>query len=78
VWWFSGAQCGVDHSTGFNMEKPLSRDTVFDIALLFSTVPFGHIAAVVVMPIPRGACGYPEAADVGGGPSRHDRPAADG
>jgi tellurite resistance protein TerC len=36
VWWFMGAQSGMDYYTGFMIEKSLSMDNVFVIALIFS------------------------------------------
>ncbi|MEY2689317.1 MAG: hypothetical protein RL375_3516 [Pseudomonadota bacterium] len=36
VWWFLGAQSGMDYFTGFMIEKSLSMDNVFVIALIFS------------------------------------------
>ena len=36
VWWFLGAQSGVEYFTGFLIEKSLSMDNVFVIALIFS------------------------------------------
>jgi tellurite resistance protein TerC len=36
VWWFLGAQSGMDYYTGFMIEKSLSMDNVFVIALIFS------------------------------------------
>mgnify|MGYP002382253158 CR=1 FL=1 len=36
VWWYLGAQSGVDYYTGFMIEKSLSMDNVFVIALIFS------------------------------------------
>lgn len=35
VWWFLGAQSGMDYFTGFMIEKSLSMDNVFVIALIF-------------------------------------------
>ncbi len=35
VWWFMGAQSGMDYFTGFMIEKSLSMDNVFVIALIF-------------------------------------------
>ncbi len=36
VWWYLGAQSGMDYLTGFMIEKSLSMDNVFVIALIFS------------------------------------------
>ncbi len=36
VWWFLGAQSGIEYFTGFLIEKSLSMDNVFVIALIFS------------------------------------------
>jgi tellurite resistance protein TerC len=36
VWWHLGAQSGMDYFTGFMIEKSLSMDNVFVIALIFS------------------------------------------
>lgn len=36
VWWYLGAQSGTDYFTGFLIEKSLSMDNVFVIALIFS------------------------------------------
>jgi len=36
VWWYLGAQNGMDYYTGFMIEKSLSMDNVFVIALIFS------------------------------------------
>ncbi len=36
VWWFMGAQSGTEYYTGFLIEKSLSMDNVFVIALIFS------------------------------------------
>jgi tellurite resistance protein TerC len=36
VWWYMGAQSGMDYYTGFLIEKSLSMDNVFVIALIFS------------------------------------------
>jgi len=35
VWWYFGAQSGMDYYTGFMIEKSLSMDNVFVIALIF-------------------------------------------
>src|SRR5512141_986452 len=35
VWWYLGAQSGMDFYTGFLIEKSLSMDNVFVIALIF-------------------------------------------
>ena len=35
VWWYLGAQSGIDYFTGFMIEKSLSMDNVFVIALIF-------------------------------------------
>lgn len=35
IWWFLGAQSGMDYFTGFMIEKSLSMDNVFVIALIF-------------------------------------------
>jgi tellurite resistance protein TerC len=35
VWWLLGAQSGMDYFTGFLIEKSLSMDNVFVIALIF-------------------------------------------
>ncbi len=36
VWWYLGAQSGTEYLTGFLIEKSLSMDNVFVIALIFS------------------------------------------
>ncbi|MFN9473199.1 TerC family protein [Acidovorax sp.] len=36
VWWYLGGQSGMDYYTGFLIEKSLSMDNVFVIALIFS------------------------------------------
>jgi tellurite resistance protein TerC len=36
VWWYLGAQSGVNYFTGFMIEKSLSMDNVFVIAMIFS------------------------------------------
>lgn len=36
VWWYMGAQSGMDYLTGFMVEKSLAMDNVFVIALIFS------------------------------------------
>ena len=36
VWWYLGVQSGMDYFTGFMIEKSLSMDNVFVIALIFS------------------------------------------
>ena len=36
VWWFLGAQSGMEYMTGFLIEKSLSMDNVFVIALIFT------------------------------------------
>jgi tellurite resistance protein TerC len=36
VWWYLGAQSGTEYYTGFLIEKSLSMDNVFVIALIFS------------------------------------------
>ncbi len=36
VWWYLGAQSGMDYYTGFMIEKSLSMDNVFVIALIFT------------------------------------------
>jgi tellurite resistance protein TerC len=36
VWWLMGAQSGIEYFTGFLIEKSLSMDNVFVIALIFS------------------------------------------
>jgi tellurite resistance protein TerC len=35
VWWFLGEQSGIDYFTGFMIEKSLSMDNVFVIAMIF-------------------------------------------
>ncbi len=44
VWWYLGAQSGMDYYTGFLIEKSLSMDNVFVIALIFSffAIPRRH------------------------------------
>jgi len=59
VWWYMGAQSGMDYYTGFMIEKSLSMDNVFVIALIFSffaiprqyqhRVLFWGILGVIVM-----------------------------
>ena len=36
VWWYMGAQSGMEYFTGFLIEKSLSMDNVFVMALIFS------------------------------------------
>lgn len=36
VWWFMGSQSGMEYYTGFLIEKSLSMDNVFVIALIFT------------------------------------------
>jgi tellurite resistance protein TerC len=36
VWWYLGAPSGMDYYTGFLIEKSLSMDNVFVIALIFT------------------------------------------
>jgi tellurite resistance protein TerC len=36
VWWYLGAQSGVEYLTGFAIEKTLAMDNVFVIAMIFS------------------------------------------
>ncbi len=36
VWWYLGAQSGMDYLTGFTIEKALAMDNVFVIAMIFS------------------------------------------
>ncbi len=36
VWWYLGAQSGMEYYTGFMIEKSLSMDNVFVIALIFT------------------------------------------
>ena len=36
VWWYLGAQSGMEYYTGFMIEKSLSMDNVLVIALIFS------------------------------------------
>jgi tellurite resistance protein TerC len=36
VWWYMGSQSGMDYYTGFLIEKSLSMDNVFVIALIFT------------------------------------------
>jgi len=36
VWWYMGADSGMDYYTGFMIEKSLSMDNVFVIALIFT------------------------------------------
>ncbi len=38
VWWYLGAQSGTEYFTGFVIEKSLSMDNVFVIALIFSSL----------------------------------------
>jgi tellurite resistance protein TerC len=38
VWWFLGAQSGIEYFTGFLIEKSLSMDNVFVIALIFTSL----------------------------------------
>jgi tellurite resistance protein TerC len=59
VWWYMGPQSGMDYYTGFMIEKSLSMDNVFVIALIFSffaiprqyqhRVLFWGILGVIVM-----------------------------
>ena len=36
VWWYLGAQSGMEYMTGFAVEKTLAMDNVFVIAMIFS------------------------------------------
>jgi tellurite resistance protein TerC len=36
VWWYIGAQSGIEYMTGFVVEKTLAMDNVFVIAMIFS------------------------------------------
>jgi tellurite resistance protein TerC len=36
IWWYMGAQSGMEYYTGFMIEKSLSMDNVFVIALIFT------------------------------------------
>ena len=38
MWWYLGAQSGTEYFTGFLVEKSLSMDNVFVIAMIFSTL----------------------------------------
>ena len=38
VWWFLGAQSGTEYFTGFLIEKSLSMDNVFVIAMIFTAL----------------------------------------
>jgi len=38
VWWYLGAQSGIEYYTGFLIEKSLSMDNVFVIALIFTSL----------------------------------------
>ncbi|MGA0569699.1 TerC family protein [Variovorax sp. VNK109] len=59
VWWYMGARSGIEYYTGFLIEKSLSMDNVFVIAMIFSTlgiprqyqhrVLFWGIMGVIVM-----------------------------
>jgi tellurite resistance protein TerC len=59
VWWYLGAQSGIEYFTGFLIEKSLSMDNVFVIALIFTAlaiprayqhrVLFWGILGVIVM-----------------------------
>ncbi|MDZ4812391.1 MAG: TerC family protein [Pseudomonadota bacterium] len=59
LWWYMGAKSGIDYFTGFLIEKSLSMDNVFVIALIFSyfSIPrkyqhrvlFWGILGVIVM-----------------------------
>lgn len=44
VWWSPGTQSGVDYDAGFMIEKSLSMDNVFVIALIFTffAIPRQH------------------------------------
>lgn len=43
VWWYMGAQSGTEYFTGFLIEKSLSMDNVFVIALIFSALSIPRI-----------------------------------
>ena len=51
VWWYLGATSGMEYFTGFLIEKSLSMDNVFVIAMIFSslvtTVAFSFIACAM-------------------------------
>jgi tellurite resistance protein TerC len=59
VWWYMGAQSGIEYYTGFLIEKSLSMDNVFVIAMIFGflgiprayqhRVLFWGILGVIVM-----------------------------
>ena len=54
VWWYLGAQSGTEYFTGFMIEKSLSMDNVFVIALIFS-----YLAIPRRVPAPRVVLGHP-------------------
>lgn len=43
VWWYLGAQSGVEYFTGFLIEKSLSMDNVFVIALIFTALAIPRV-----------------------------------
>lgn len=43
IWWYMGAQSGTEYFTGFLIEKSLSMDNVFVIALIFSALSIPRI-----------------------------------
>ena len=43
VWWYLGAQSGTEYFTGFLIEKSLSMDNVFVIALIFTYLSIPRI-----------------------------------
>ena len=43
VWWYLGAQSGIEFFTGFLIEKSLSMDNVFVIALIFTALAIPRV-----------------------------------
>ena len=43
VWWYLGAQSGIEYFTGFLIEKSLSMDNVFVIAMIFTYLAIPRI-----------------------------------
>ena len=43
VWWYLGAQSGIEYFTGFLIEKSLSMDNVFVIAMIFAYLAIPRI-----------------------------------
>ena len=58
LWWQLGSQSGIDYFTGFVVEKSLSMDNVFVIAMIFSffAIPRQYQHRVLFWGSPRFQC----------------------